>query len=53
VAKKGVGSLGHETNYFGLSTKAAVIKFQKKYGIKPANGLVGPLTRKKIDSLSD
>ncbi len=48
VAKKGSGSLGHETTYFGIATKNAVIKFQMANKIKPASGLVGPLTRKVI-----
>ncbi len=31
VSGTGVGSLGHETNYFGLKTKQALIKFQEAY----------------------
>ncbi len=48
VATSGVGSSGHETNYFGSATNAAVIRFQIAHGIKPISpsvGLVGPQTR--------
>ena len=45
VAKSGAGSPGHETTKFGAATRTALIKFQKAKGIKPANGLFGPLTR--------
>ena len=41
---------GYVTGYFGSLTKAAVIRFQKKYGI-PSTGFVGILTRTKINSL--
>lgn len=36
---------------FFLDTKNAVIKFQQKYGITPAEGFVGPITKKKINEL--
>lgn len=36
---------------YGPVTKDAVIKFQKKYGIEPAVGNFGPITRAKIISL--
>lgn len=49
VAKSGAGSSGHETNYFGLATKAAVMRFQKANKITPVSGLVGPLTRAVIN----
>lgn len=39
------GSTGHETNYFGPATKAAVMKFQAAHGISPVSGYFGPLTR--------
>ncbi len=44
------GSKGFETNKFGGATKAALIKFQKAKGIKPASGFLGPLTRAYINS---
>ncbi len=51
-----IGNSGKETSYFGNATKAAVGKFQIKYGLvagtsDPAYGLVGPKTRAKINSL--
>ena len=45
VATSGVGSLGHESSYFGLGTKAALMEFQKAKGIVPVSGYFGPLTR--------
>lgn len=52
VANSGGGSPGKETLYFGEATKVAVIKFQQKYGISPANGFVGTLTRQKLNEIS-
>ena len=52
LATVGAGSPGNETSYFGGITKAAVIKFQQKYGITPAVGYVGPITRAKLNSMS-
>lgn len=49
IAKSGPGSKGHETNFFGVLTKKAVIKFQLANKIKPAVGYVGPITRAVIN----
>lgn len=51
VSKVGGGSPGHEINYFGLKTKTALIKFQKAHHIKPASGILGPLTQAAINVL--
>ncbi|MES2225158.1 MAG: peptidoglycan-binding protein [Patescibacteria group bacterium] len=48
VARKGAGSKGNETTYFGTATRSAVIAFQKAKGIKPSVGFFGPLTRAYI-----
>ncbi len=53
VATEGSGSKGFETDYFGIKTREAVIRFQNKYsktilvpnGIIYGNGFVGPSTR--------
>ena len=39
------------TGYFGAATRNAVIQFQLKYGIKPAEGFVGAKTRAKLNEL--
>lgn len=51
IAASGAGSPGKETTYFGLAIEAAVKKFQTAKGIKPVNGVVGPLTRTALNSL--
>lgn len=48
VATAGVGSVGHETSYFGAATKKAVIKFQAANGV-PATGNVFALTRAALN----
>jgi len=40
------------TGYFGMLTQKAVIAFQKKYGILPDVGYVGPITRHTIATIS-
>ncbi len=45
VAITGAGSIGQETTYFGLKTRTALIKWQKKFGIVGERGLAGSKTR--------
>ncbi|KKS98277.1 MAG: Peptidoglycan-binding domain 1 protein, partial [Candidatus Giovannonibacteria bacterium GW2011_GWA1_43_15] len=40
------------TGYFGTLTRAAVLNFQKQYGIEQV-GFVGPKTRAKLNELSN
>lgn len=49
VAAYGLGSPGNETLYFGLKTRAAVIRFQKARGLVP-DGIVGAKTRAVINT---
>jgi hypothetical protein len=59
IADTGLGSPGKETNYFGLLTYKAVIKFQEKFakdiltpwGFKNGTGYVGKTTLLKINEL--
>jgi peptidoglycan hydrolase-like protein with peptidoglycan-binding domain len=51
VASSGAGSPGMESTYFGALTKAAVMKFQAKFGISPVAGYVGPVTRAKLNTM--
>ncbi|MES3031375.1 MAG: peptidoglycan-binding protein [Patescibacteria group bacterium] len=51
LALSGPGSPGNETTRFGGATQAALVKFQKAYGITPAIGYFGPITREKVKSL--
>ncbi len=50
LAASGVGSIGKETQTFGMLTKNAVQRFQHKYSI-PETGYVGPLTRAQLNAL--
>jgi hypothetical protein len=45
VNETGAGSPGMETQYYGTSTRAAVARFQLSFGIAPAFGYFGPITR--------
>jgi len=51
VAKKGSGSVGYESTYFGVLTRWAVQAFQKANSIKPVSGIFGPLTRNKVNEI--
>lgn len=57
ISKKGPGSQGNETNYFGIFTKFALVKFQEAHtsnilapaGLTKGNGYFGPSTRAFIN----
>lgn len=49
VAVSGPGSAGSETSKFGAATRQAVMRYQKAQGIVPANGVVGPQTRARLN----
>ncbi len=59
VATTGNGSSGHETDYFGPATSAAVIRFQNAYaaeilapyGLTKGTGYFGSATMKEMNSL--
>lgn len=51
LAQEGFYTHPQFTGYFGQITKAAVIAYQKAKGIKPADGLVGPITRAKLNEV--
>jgi murein L,D-transpeptidase YcbB/YkuD len=44
------GSLGYETQHFGVSTQTAVAKLQKSVGIVPISGFFGPITRAWVNT---
>ena len=48
IAKVGLGSPSHETNFFGPATRQALIQFQKFNKLTP-DGILGPMTRKIIN----
>lgn len=59
IAETGAGSPGNETDYFGVATKRALIKFQEKYRseiLTPINltrgtGIFGERTRTKVTAV--
>ncbi len=50
IARSGTGSKYHETNYFGIAAKNALIKFQKQKKIRPASGYFGTFTRSVVNT---
>src|SRR3989344_2808165 len=59
VSLTGIGSAGLESDYYGLLTRSAVIRFQNKYyaeilapiGLASGTGQVGPATRAKLNAM--
>lgn len=51
IAETGAGSKGNETEYFGILTQNALIKYQKAQNILPAQGYFGPRTRAQMQSI--
>ncbi len=58
VAKKGNGSVGKESTYYGTATAQAIKRFQEAHGdeilkpvkLKKGNGIFGSLTRKVVNN---
>jgi hypothetical protein len=46
-----INSIQQPTGYFGGLTRQAVMTFQVAYQISPVSGIVGPLTRAKLNQL--
>lgn len=51
ISPIGAGSKGKETEYFGRLTQLALIRFQRKYKITPAQGYFGRITRSIINAI--
>ncbi len=52
ITENGVGSVGQESTYFGLKTKAAVIAWQSVQKIAPTSGIFGPISRARYAELA-
>jgi peptidoglycan hydrolase-like protein with peptidoglycan-binding domain len=48
LAPSGAGAPGHETDFFGARTKAALAKYQAARGVAPSAGYFGPVTRAQM-----
>ncbi|MEI6058054.1 MAG: peptidoglycan-binding domain-containing protein, partial [bacterium] len=59
IATSGNGSPGHESTYFGIATKNALIKFQNAnkatiltpYGLTKGTGILGAKTREVVEMM--